>query len=75
MPLSWTELHATIMHKQWDPRESLNYRYISLVNTTKIFTQILHERLVPWAESAELLPERFQSGFRKKKGTSTTSLF
>ena len=43
-----------------------NYRGITLLPVMgKIFTSILHERLMFWCESYEILPDA-QFGFRKK---------
>lgn len=67
-PTSWTEIHATMIHKKGDKNNPSNYRCISLVNSiTKIFTQILYDRLTQWAEESRVLPE-FQSGFRRNRG-------
>ena len=45
-----------------------NYRPIALVNTvTKLFTQILYDRLFNWNKVFKVIPE-FQSGFRAGRG-------
>lgn len=74
VPHSWSEMHACMLHKKGDTGVPENYRCISLTNClTKIFTQILNERLTRWVEENDLLPE-FQSGFRKKGVASITYL-
>jgi hypothetical protein len=50
-----------------DPRVPLNYRGISLLNTTcKIYSDILNKRLVAFLEENELLANE-QNGFRTKR--------
>jgi sorting nexin-29 len=51
-----------------DRLECRNYRGITLFNVTyKIFTNILNERLKPWAEKTL---HNYQCGFRPGKSTS-----
>jgi len=57
------------LFKQGDVNDPNNYRGISFQNAiAKIFTYILHERLVAWVDRNSLLSE-FQAGFRKGYST------
>ena len=57
------------MHKKGDLNQVDNYRGITLLSTlSKLFTRILNNRLVGWAERYHIYVEA-QSGFRKSMGT------
>jgi hypothetical protein len=51
MPQEWNIGLICPIHKKWDRHECRNYGRITLLNAAnKIFTNILNERLKPWAE-------------------------
>lgn len=63
MPENWNEAILKPLHKKGDKTECNNYRGISLLNSVhKIFSKVLLNRLIPYAE--ECLGE-YQSEFRK----------
>lgn len=65
IPGKWSETILTMIYKKGNSFDPNNYRPIALLNCiTKIFTQILGERLKNWTTNNHLVPE-FQSGFRK----------
>lgn len=67
-PESWSNVTMCLLHKKGDPKNPGNYRGIALMNClTKIFTQIINERIKKWAEDNGLIPEE-QSGFRTGRG-------
>lgn len=67
-PIKWSEIIMCMLHKKGDPEDPNNYRGIALVNCiTKVFTEIIHERIKKWAESKGLIPEE-QAGFRSGRG-------
>lgn len=56
-----------MLHKESDINDPGNFRPIALVNCiTKVFTNVLTNRIAHWVEQENLLPE-FQSGFRKQR--------
>ena len=69
-PDSWCEAVIIPIHKAGSPNDPGNYRGISLLsNISKIFTKILNERLVRWAnENGKMFEE--QGGFTKGKSTA-----
>lgn len=68
VPNEWCRLQMFTLYKKGDPSDPSNYRQISLVNViTKIFTQVLSNRITLWATNNNLLPE-FQTGFRQERG-------
>lgn len=68
VPENWSEVTMCMLHKKGDPTDPGNYRGIALVNCiTKIFTQIIHDRIKKWAETEDLIPEE-QAGFRNGRG-------
>lgn len=57
------------LHKKGDKNEVANYRGITFLNSSlKIFTSILHDRLLKWVEENNILSQ-FQAGFRKRYST------
>lgn len=70
LPKSWSKILLFMLHKKGDRSDPLNYRGIALINVlTKIFTQIICDRLTVWIGNTDILPEE-QSGFRKDRGAS-----
>ncbi|KAL1448382.1 hypothetical protein WDU94_001910 [Cyamophila willieti] len=68
LPPDWGETTIFCMHKKGDVENPANYRGIALINTlTKLFTQLLHNRIYDWAEKTKTIPEE-QAGFRKGRG-------
>lgn len=68
MPLQWTEILLTMVHKGGLACEPSNYRGLALANCTgKVFTSILYNRLTQWSEECHILPEA-QAGFRSGRG-------
>lgn len=67
-PGSWSRVALTMLHKKGSRSDPLNYRGIALINViTKLFTQIICNRLTLWVNQANFLPEE-QAGFRKPRG-------
>lgn len=65
VPEGWGQLQMYVLFKKGDSQDPYNYRPISLVNViTKIFTQILSDRIYQWAPKANLLREAY---FRKNR--------
>lgn len=65
---SGSDLITNEFYKKGEKEDPDNYRGIALVNhITKIFTNLISERLYSWAESCGLLPEG-QAGFRHERG-------
>ena len=53
-PKSWSEGVITPIHKKGDLDDVNNYRGITLINImSKIYSHILHNRLIKWAEEYE----------------------
>ncbi|KAL1447409.1 hypothetical protein WDU94_005675 [Cyamophila willieti] len=68
LPPDWGETEIFCLHKKGDINTPANYRGIALINTlTKLFTQLLHNRIYKWAEKSNMIPEE-QAGFRKGRG-------
>ena len=68
-PETWGNAIIHTLHKGGDVNIPGYYRGISLLSVTcKIFTKILNERLIKWAESANVYYEE-QAGFRKGYST------
>ena len=64
---SWAEAILVLFHKKGHKNDPANYRGIALTNTiSKIFTHILHERLLNWTKKYNILPE-IQGGFRPER--------
>ena len=69
-PDSWSEGHIVPIFKSGDTSDPGNYRGITLLSTLgKLFSRVLNNRLIAWAEQYEVYIEA-QAGFRK--GMSTT---
>lgn len=67
IPDNWGNMLAFMLPKKGDLTSPDNYRCISLINSiTKMFTNIMNERLYLWAEANSVLPE-FQAGFRRSR--------
>jgi len=67
-PPEWSNSITVMIHKKGEESDPGNYRPIALLNTSlKLFTGLLTNRLVTWAERNKVLPEA-QAGFRKKRG-------
>uniref|UniRef100_A0A6P7H5Q2 Uncharacterized protein LOC114347357 n=1 Tax=Diabrotica virgifera virgifera TaxID=50390 RepID=A0A6P7H5Q2_DIAVI len=57
-----------MLHKKGSREDPENYRRIALVNClTKLFTQILSNRLTIWLDNTSVIPE-CQNGFRQGRG-------
>ena len=68
-PNGWCEAILCPLHKNGSVNEVGNYRGISLLPVlSKVFTKILNNRLVKWAESHNLQKEE-QAGYRKNYST------
>ena len=68
-PLKWSEAIIVPLHKKGDTNLPDNYRGISLLSIlSKVFTHIINERLMVWAESNNIICEA-QAGFRKGRST------
>lgn len=65
VPKGWGDVRMCHLFKKGDPLQVENYRPIALMNCIcKIFTYIINNRLITYAESASILPES-QNGFRR----------
>ncbi|XP_011299809.1 RNA-directed DNA polymerase from mobile element jockey-like [Fopius arisanus] len=68
VPNSWGSAALTMIFKKGDKLDPLNYRGIALCNClTKLFTQILRDRIQQWADREKILDES-QAGFRPGRG-------
>ena len=68
-PKSWSEGVITPIHKKGNLDDVTNYRAITLINImSKIYSHILHNRLIKWAEKCEKI-ENCQYGFQPHKST------
>ena len=68
-PKAWSTGIITPIHKGGSKRDPNNYHGITLLNSGgKIFTSIIHWRLLEWAEERCLIPES-QFGFRSNRST------
>ena len=68
-PTQWSEGLITPIHKKASLDEVNNYRGITLINImSKIYSHLLNNRLLKWAENNEKLSE-CQFGFQKNKST------
>ena len=68
-PSTWTEGYIVPIHKKGSINEVDNYRGITLLSTMgKLFTRILNNRLMDWAENYSVYIEA-QAGFRANMGT------
>ena len=68
-PNGWCEAILCPLHKNGSVNEVGNYRGISLLPVlSKVFTKILNDRLVKWAENHNLQKEE-QAGYRKNYST------
>ena len=69
-PSIWAESIIKPIHKSGNREVPSNYRGISLISCLgKLFTAILRDRMITWAQDLHLLPEE-QFGFQKGKRTS-----
>jgi hypothetical protein len=69
LPEEWCKAVIFPLHKKGDVSQPDNYRGISLLNVTgKIFTKLINNRLVSWAEDNDKLREQ-QCGYRRKYST------
>ena len=68
-PNKWCSAIIYPVHKKGDVKIPNNYRGISLLSCiSKLFTTIVNNRLVEWADKNENLFD-IQAGLRKGKGT------
>ena len=68
-PKSWSEGVITPIYKKGNLDDRNNYRGITLINImSKIYSHILHNRLIKWADEYEKINE-CQFGFQPKKST------
>lgn len=73
-PERWANIIVIMLYKKGLVEKLENYRPIALVDTIlKLFTQMLNDRIIKWAENSGLLPE-FQCGFRKNR-SCTDNIF
>ena len=69
-PTMWSEGYIVPIHKKGNTNNVDNYRGITLLSTLgKLFTSILNNRLINWAESYYVYIEA-QAGFRREMGTT-----
>ena len=68
-PKSWSEGVITPIHKKGNLDDVNNYRGITLINImSKIYSHILHSRLIKWADEYEKI-NNCQFGFQPNKST------
>ena len=68
VPDDWAKVVTIMLHKKGNNKDPENYRPIALVNAiTKLFTQILYQRVIKWCKKINAIPE-YQSGFREGRG-------
>ena len=68
-PQGWSEAILCPLHKQGPTNNVENYRGISLLSViSKVFTKILNQRFIKWAESNNKQHEE-QAGYRKMYST------
>ena len=68
-PQKWSEGYIVPIHKKGNTNDTDNYRGITLLSTLgKLFTSILNNRLITWAEPYYIYIEE-QAGFRREMGT------
>ena len=68
-PDAWSDGLLVPLHKKGNVNVPDNYRGITLLGVLgKLFTRVLNNRLMTWAESYGVLVEA-QNGFRPKRGT------
>lgn len=68
-PEKWTKSIIVPLHKKGDLNDPNNYRGISLLSCVgKIFTGVLNQRLMKWAEENTAITEA-QAGFRRGRST------
>ena len=68
-PNKWCNAIILPIHKKGSFNDPNNYRAIALLSCiSKIFTQILNDRLVKWANNTEQMYE-IQASFTKGKST------
>ena len=69
-PTQWSRGIIRPIHKSGSKNDPSNYRGITLLNIAgKLFTSILNQRLLDWAESTNLINEA-QFGFRQGRRTT-----
>jgi len=67
IPEDWARGVIFPIFKDGDPRETLNYRGITLLSIVgKVYSQVLNNRLISWCEKNFKLAE--QAGFRPTRG-------
>lgn len=66
VPEQWAICKLFLILKKGDTKNPNNYRRVSLLNT-KVFTYMVSQQLIMWAEECNILPEN-QAGFKKGKG-------
>ena len=68
-PKKWSEGYIVPIHKKGNTNDTDNYPGITLLSTLgKLFTSILNNRLITWAETYYIYIEE-QAGFRREMGT------
>ena len=68
-PTQWSEGLITPIHKKGSLDDVNNYRGITLINIlSKIYSHLLNNRLLKWAEQNEKLSD-CQFGFQRNKST------
>lgn len=66
----WGMVKTIVIHKKGDKLDHNNYRNIALFNCiSKIYAQIIANRMQNWCENQKLFPE-YQCGFRRNRGYS-----
>ena len=74
-PKSWSEGVITPIHIKGNLDDVNSYRGITLINImSKIYSHILHNRLIKWAEEHEKINE-CQFGFQSHKSTVDLSFY
>jgi sorting nexin-29 len=67
IPNEWRNRIICPLHKRGDPLQCINYRGMTLLNTTyKVFSKILYAKLLPYAEK---VLGNYKSGFQRGKST------
>ena len=70
VPIEWMQGAVFPLHKDGDERDPMNYRGITLLSIVgKVFTRVLSNRLVSFAERKRFGIVEEQGGFRPNRGT------
>ena len=70
VPIEWMQGAVFPLHKDGDERDPMNYRGITLLSIVgKVFTRVLSNRLMSFAERKRFGIVEEQGGLRPNKGT------